>query len=91
MLYFISFERDAKLKGLRHSTDRTPVNCASGKYHSSPFKLESPDTNLAKLVSSKVHAVEGLQDQYRQLTVKLTQRVRQDFPIIQLGYGNKWE
>ena len=69
VIYFVSFERDVNLKGLRYSTDRASANCASGKLHSSPFKLESPDTNLARLVSSKVQAVEGLQDQYRQLNV----------------------
>ena len=66
-IYFVSFERDAKLKGPRYLTGRASANCASGKYHGSPIKLESLDTNLARLVSSKVQAVEGLQDQYRQL------------------------
>ena len=43
---FVNFERDAKLKGPRHSTGQASVNCASGKYHSSPIKIESLDTNL---------------------------------------------
>src|SRR4051812_26315782 len=31
--------RDAKMKGPKESTGRALVNCASGKYHSSPIKL----------------------------------------------------
>src|SRR3954463_14189321 len=38
--------RDAKLKGPKESTGRGLVNCASGKYRSSPIKPTSLDVSL---------------------------------------------
>ena len=38
--------RDAKLKGPKESTGRALVNCASGKYLSSPIKPMSLDMSL---------------------------------------------
>src|SRR4051812_20921090 len=65
---------NAKLKG--PSTQILESQRIALAYHSSPIKLESPDTNLAELVSSKVYTIEGLENQYHQLTAELTQRVR---------------
>ena len=71
--------RDVQLKGLRYSTDRAPANYYSGKYLSSLIKLESPDSNLARLGS--VGFVQ--RRAYRINTTSecdlLTQRVRHDF------------
>ena len=52
--------RDSKLKGSKESTGRALVNCASGKYISSPIKPASLDTNLERLVSSKVMPLQVL-------------------------------
>src|SRR3954467_4576205 len=40
------FRGNSKLKGPKESTGRALVNCASGKYRSSPIKLTSLDMSL---------------------------------------------
>src|SRR3954469_20377240 len=52
--------RDAKLKGLKESTDRALVNCASGKYRSRPIKPMSLDMSLEHWCRAKVRPLQVL-------------------------------
>ena len=53
--------RYAKLKGPKESTGRALVNCASGKYRSSPIKLTSLDMSLEHWCRAKVMPLQVLQ------------------------------
>src|SRR3954468_20427940 len=52
--------RDAKLKGPKELTGRALVNCASGKYRSSPIKPMSLDMSLEHWSQAKVLPLQAL-------------------------------
>src|ERR1041384_3162356 len=53
--------RDSKLKGPKESTGRALVNCASGKYRSSPIKPMFLDMSLEHWCRAKVLSLQVLQ------------------------------
>ena len=76
---FLWVVRDVQLKGLRHSTDQAPLNCSTGKYLNSPIKLESPDSNLARLGSVGFMPRRDYKINTASDHVLTTQHVRQNF------------
>src|SRR3954470_8908957 len=68
--------RDAKLKGPKESTGRALVNCASGKYRSSPTKPRSLDMILEHRSQAKVLPLQVLRCSFAASNVRSLRRVR---------------
>src|SRR3954465_5811044 len=68
--------RDAKLKGPKESTGRALVNCASGKYHSTPIKPMSLDMSLEHWSRAKVLPLQVLWCSFAAGNVHSLRRVR---------------
>ena len=68
--------RDAKLKGPQESTGRALVNCASGKYRSSPIKPMSLDMSLGHWSRAKVLPLQVLRCSFATSNVYSLRRVR---------------
>src|SRR3954466_7146704 len=68
--------RDAKLKGPKESTGRALVNCASGKYRSSPIKPMSLDMSLEHRSQAKVLPLQVLRCSFVASNVRSLRHVR---------------
>src|ERR1043165_1837518 len=68
--------RDAKLKGPKESTGRALVNCASGKYRSSPIKPMSLDMSLEHWSRANVLPLQALRCSFATSNVHSLRRVR---------------
>ena len=68
--------RDSKLKGPKESTGRALVNCASGKYRSSPIKPTSLDVSLEHWCRAKVLPLQVLRCSFAASNVHSLRRVR---------------
>src|SRR3954470_14912493 len=78
--------RDAKLKGPKESTGRALVNCASGKYCSSPIKPTSLNMSLEHWCRAKVMPMQVLQSSVASSNMHSLRRVRPAFSIMRSAW-----